>query len=468
MLKAHAVFFRRLMITVDLCIVAAATFLVYLCRDFLKNIHALNIYFELLPVLFMIWGGLLYHFGMYRSFRVKKIPEILLIILKSAVLGFIIFGSFTYIFRLTYVSRLLIFYIFSLTAIFLSIEKIILILFFRYVRRKGLNYRNLLIVGTGKRAQRFIKLVKGHSEWGLRIIGLVDDEESKRGEVIEGYKVLGSFKDVPDIIHNNVVDEVVFVVPRAWLGKIEEIMHFCESEGLKVSVAVDYFELKFSKAKQTDLHGFPLLTFESTPDRVGQLFIKRVTDIVVSILALIFCAPLLIVISLLVKWSLQGPVIFKQTRCGFNWRQFTLYKFRTMVEDAEEKQQELAGFNEMKGPVFKLANDPRLTKIGRFLRRYSLDELPQFWNVLKGDMSLVGPRPPLPSEVQQYAPMQRRRLSMRPGLTCLWQIRGRNQISDFDEWVKLDLEYIDNWYLGLDFIILFRTIYVVLTGKGAK
>jgi len=233
-------------------------------------------------------------------------------------------------------------------------------------------------------------------------------------------------------------------------------------------VAVDYFKLKFSRAKQTDLGGFPLLTFESTPDRLWCLLIKRLFDAVSSGIALLVLAPIFAIIAIIIKATSKGPVFFRQKRCGLNGRTFILYKFRTMVEGAEARLDELIKHNEMNGPVFKMENDPRLTRVGKFLRKTSLDELPQLWNVFKGEMSLVGPRPPIPKEVEQYDNWQRRRLSMRPGIICLWQVNGRNRIVDFNEWARLDLEYIDNWSLGLDFKILLKTIPAVLFARGAK
>jgi len=468
MLKEHITVLRRLMIFFDLCIIAGSFFLGYSFRGRIQDVCPLSIYISLLPVLLVVWGGLLYFFGMYTSFRVRRTSELLFIVLKAAFFSFVIFAGYIYLFKLQNISQTFIIFVFTFSTLLISLEKIALVIFFRYIRKKGYNFRNILVIGTGKRAQRFIKLVKGHSEWGLRIVGLVDDEESKIGEVIGGYKVLGAFKDVPDIIHNNIVDEVVFVVPRFWLHKIEEIMHFCEAEGLRVHVAVDYFNLKFSKAKQADLNGFPLLTFESTPDRLWHLLIKRLLDLVFSGVALLILAPFFVIISIIIKATSEGPVFFRQKRCSLNGRTFTLYKFRTMVKDAEARLDKLLQHNEMSGPVFKMENDPRLTRIGKFLRKTSIDELPQLWNVFKGDMSLVGPRPPLPKEVQQYDSWQRRRLSMRPGITCLWQVKGRNRIVNFDEWARLDLEYIDNWSLGLDFKILLKTIPAVLFTRGAK
>ncbi|MBI4649980.1 sugar transferase, partial [Candidatus Desantisbacteria bacterium] len=337
----------------------------------------------------------------------------------------------------------------------------------KYWRKKGYNTRNILIIGTGTRAQNFIKSIEKHSEWGLKILGLLDEDPRKKDQIINNYKVIGCFEDLVGILHTNVVDHAIFIVPRLWFEKIENLISICEMEGVTVTIAVDLYELKFSKAKQTDLDGHPLLTFQSAPDKVGCLFIKRMFDFILSGIALLILSPVFIIIPLIEKIS-KGKVFFKQERCGLNGRKYILYKFRTMVENAENKINELYKFNEMKGPVFKMKNDPRITKFGRFMRKFSIDEFPQLWNVFKGDMSIVGPRPPLPSEVNKYDSWHRRRLSMKPGLTCLWQILGRNEITDFDEWMKLDLEYIDKWSLILDLKIVLKTIPIVLLGKGAK
>ncbi len=216
-----------------------------------------------------------------------------------------------------------------------------------------------------------------------------------------------------------------------------------------------------------DLDGMPLLSFATTPTSQIQLMAKRALDVALSSLLLLLGLPVVTLIAGLIKLTSGGNVLFRQTRCGLNGRFFTIYKFRTMVEGAEDRRRELLHLNEMKGPVFKLRSDPRVTWLGRFLRRFSLDELPQLWNVLRGDMSLVGPRPPIPEEVAQYQRWQRRRLAMKPGLTCLWQISGRNNI-DFERWMQLDLEYIDSWSPLLDLKILVKTIPAVLSGRGAS
>ncbi|MFZ2602918.1 MAG: sugar transferase, partial [Candidatus Omnitrophota bacterium] len=319
------------MIFFDLCLVAISFLLGYLFRDRIQDLYPLSTYVGLLPVLLVIWGGLLYSFGMYRSLRVRRAHELLFIVLKATLFSFIIFANYIYLFKLQDISRAFIISIFTFSVLLISFEKAVLVIFFRHIRKKDYNYRKILIIGTGKRAQYFIDLVHKHEEWGLSVIGLVDEDIAEIGKVIGGHKVLGSFKDIPDIVHNNIVDEVVFVVPRSWLNRIEEIMHFCEAEGLKVSVAVDYFDLKLSKAKQTDLDGFPLLTFESTPDKLWHLLIKRLFDIVTSGVALLILTPIFALVAIMIKATSKDMVFFRQKRCSLNGRTFTLYKFRTMV-----------------------------------------------------------------------------------------------------------------------------------------
>jgi exopolysaccharide biosynthesis polyprenyl glycosylphosphotransferase len=241
----------------------------------------------------------------------------------------------------------------------------------------------------------------------------------------------------------------------------------CEELGIRTRVAMNFFQNRVARIEIEELEGVPLLTFTTTPSDETQLALKRLLDVAVSVLTLTLAAPVILIAALAIKLSSPGSVLFKQQRVGLNGRIFMLYKFRTMIEDAHERRGEIAHLNEMSGPVFKAKSDPRITPIGRILRKFSLDELPQLWNVLKGDMSLVGPRPPIPEEVASYHRWHRRRLSMKPGLTCLWQISGRNNI-DFDAWMQLDLQYIDNWSPSLDLKILLRTIPAVLTGRGAS
>jgi exopolysaccharide biosynthesis polyprenyl glycosylphosphotransferase len=406
--------------------------------------------------------------GMYQSFRLRRLGNVLSIILRAGFTVFIVFGCLTYIFKIAYISRTLIAAVFLITIALLTVEKVLLLIFLQRLRSKGFNFRNILIVGTGDRAKKFVNQVNLHKEYGIKILGVIDEDESRIGQDICGYKVVGDLGFIPDILLSTAVDHVIFIVPRASLDKIQPIILTCETLGVSVSIAVDFFQTQFTKPRQDIMLGMPLLTFETTSDKHQALIFKRIIDIIVSAFFMIILAPLFLCLVIIIQRTSEGPAIFSQERCSVNGRRFKLFKFRTMVKDAEGKLKELMAHNQMEGPAFKMDNDPRITPIGKFLRKFSLDELPQFYNVLKGDMSLIGPRPPLPSEVEKYDFWQRRRLSMRPGLTCLWQVSGRNKIKDFDEWARLDLKYIDEWSPMLDTKIFFKTIPTVLFAVGAK
>jgi exopolysaccharide biosynthesis polyprenyl glycosylphosphotransferase len=282
------------------------------------------------------------------------------------------------------------------------------------------------------------------------------------------WPVLGRIETLPSIVENNIVDDVIFAVGRRDLDRMEDLFLALQERGIRTRFALRLFPHSKAKVELEELDGVPLLSFSPAPSSVVALAAKRSLDIALSSLLLVLGLPIIVVIAAAIKLTSSGTVLYRQTRCGLNGRLFTLYKFRTMEEGAHEKRRELLALNEMTGPAFKLRRDPRVTGIGRILRRFSLDELPQFWNVLRGEMSMVGPRPPIPEEVAQYKPWQRRRLAMKPGLTCLWQISGRSDTRDFNEWMQLDLEYIDSWSPTLDVKILLKTIPVVLSGKGAS
>jgi len=356
---------------------------------------------------------------------------------------------------------------FLITALLLIIERWVIVSFLRSLRKKGYNYKNVLLVGTGCRAKKFIKLIDKHNEWGLKVIGLIDADKNMLGRTICGKRVIGTLDDIPELLSEKVIDEVVFIVPRKWLSMIEKSLLACEIRGIKASLATDFFNTKIAHWTSGDIEGIPLLGFKTTIGEEWQLLLKRLFDIMLSVVGIIAAFPIFAALAIAIKWFYGNPVIFKQSRSGLNGRQFIMYKFRTMVNGAEKKKDALHSFNEMDGPVFKMRNDPRVTGFGKFLRRSSLDELPQLFNVLKGDMSIVGPRPPIPAEVSKYEVWQRRRLSMKPGLTCFWQANGRNSV-DFEKWMRMDLEYIDNWSLGLDFKILLKTVPAVLFSAGVK
>ncbi len=424
-----------------------------------------------LPTLLLwlpLWSLMLSLNGLYRSFRTHSFFEITWIIIKSAIFSALAFGSLAFILKIQFVSRVFFVIFIGMASGLLIFEKwLIFFVISHRVRRSGYNYRQLLIVGTGPRAERFVVMLRKHPEWGFKISGLIDDDPARVGKEFFGIKVIGVLKDIPRILHEEIIDEVIFIVPRTWLERIQESIADCELQGVKASVAADLFELKIARARQTDWDGFPLMIFETTFGQEWQLFIKRSVDLSASALGLIILSPVFLIVSLLIKITSPGPIFFKQKRVGLNGRIVTLYKLRSMFKDAAEQQAELEHLNEMDGPVFKIKNDPRITPLGRILRKTSIDELPQLFNVVMGHMSLIGPRPPIPEEVEKYEVWQRRRLSMRPGITCLWQAGGRNKVS-FEKWMELDLEYIDNWSLWLDCKILMKTIPVVLFGIGAR
>ena len=476
MLREHDSFFRKLLITFDLIVITAGFFLGYHLRNNLfffyskelTQIYELETYLGQLPLIILIWGGNLYFHRAYAPFRGRSLSDFLKDISQATLVSALMFASCAYLLKYHFLSRTFIGVTFLTGWLLLCIDRAIIYYTLRHFRKKGYNYRSVLIVGTGPRAQNYMAMLQKNPDQGLKVMGLVDIDQALVGKEFRGHLVMGTLDDIPKILKEHVVDEVTFIVPRSWLIKIENSLLFCEQLGKRVNLAVDIFSLKFSKMKQTGFHDFPLLSFQSTPDNIGSLFVKRLLDILISGSAIVILSPLLLGLIILIKTKSTGPAFFKQKRCSLNGRTFTMYKFRTMVPNAEKMLDELRKHNEMTGPAFKMADDPRIIPGGKWIRKYSLDELPQIFHVFMGDMSIVGPRPPIPSEVELYEPWQRRRLSMRPGLTCLWQIQGRNKIVNFDDWMRLDLQYIDEWSLWLDLKIFLKTFPVVLFAVGAK
>ena len=280
-----------------------------------------------------------------------------------------------------------------------------------------------------------------------------------------GFAAPGTLDDFSAILHSTVVDAVLLIPDGVSTSQIGQWIRQCETEGIEAWLLPEFLRTHLAEASLDELAGEPMILFSTTSKSSWALMFKRVLDLVLSALALVCLSPLLLGIWIAIRATSPGPAFFVQRRSTLRGRTFGMVKFRTMVANAEQIRDELEHRNEVSGPVFKMKDDPRITPVGRWLRRYSLDELPQLWNVLKGDMSIVGPRPPIPAEVEKYEPWQRRRLSMRSGCTCLWQIGGRNQLG-FDEWMRLDLKYIDTWSLGLDFRIMFQTIGTIFRGTG--
>jgi exopolysaccharide biosynthesis polyprenyl glycosylphosphotransferase len=481
MLKQKARLIARIVFGVDLALTSVAFFGAFFIRDLLlpvldprhfpTGLFPLEEYLKIYPLVLVIWSVLLFSYNSYHSHRTIPLTREALTTIRVVFVGNVLLATAAYLLPLRQLSRSW-FVLFGVLAMLLLVaEKILVRVIARWVRSKGLNYRTVLIVGTGRRATDIARLIVGHKYWGYKILGFVSDGH----RLSNGWARYRIFGNVPDLKHileaheiEEPIDEIVFAVTRKKLDEMKQIFLMCEELGIRTRVAMNFLQNRVARMEIEEMEGVPFLTFTTTPSNETHLAAKRLLDVAVSLLLLGLTVPVLAIAALAIKITSPGSVLFKQTRIGLNGRMFTLYKFRTMIEDAHERREEVAHLNEMNGPAFKVKDDPRVTPVGRLLRRFSLDEIPQLWNVLKGDMSLVGPRPPIPEEVASYHRWHRRRLSMKPGLTCLWQISGRNDIQDFDRWMKLDLQYIDNWSPSLDVKILLRTIPAVLSGKGAS
>lgn len=362
-----------------------------------------------------------------------------------------------YFFRLTDLARgvIVLFGFISFGLVFLTEE----ILKTAYRSRFGENQlkKRVILIGAVEDTRRMREEFFQRKQYDLDVLAELDINDSPITELVR-------------LLHETSANSVIINAKHTFFGQVEKAIQACELEGVEAWLVADFFKTHISQASFDDFHGRPVLVFRSAPEASWQGVFKQALDLTVSMIMLVFLVPFVFLpVALAIKMTSPGPILFRQKRCGLNGRPFTMLKFRSMVTDAEQRKQELAALNEMGGPVFKITNDPRITPIGRWLRKYSIDEMPQFFNVFRGEMSLVGPRPLPVDEVQRFDdPAHRRRLSVKPGLTCLWQVSGRNEVKDFKDWVRLDLEYIDNWSFWLDLKILWRTVPVVLTGAGAK
>ncbi len=476
MLRQQAKRITIIQILIDAIWIGIAFFLTFNLRDMeflalFEGIRAhsadLDLYIWILLINVPLTIIIMRSNGAYDPRATLSLFDLVWIIFKSILLAMLALGTILYFMKYQHISRLFIFLIGVMTFVVLILERML----FHYVQRKirlsGYNNRNVLVVGTGPRAREFTRLILSHAEWGLRIIGYVDDEPREEdARILEG-QIIGTIGDIPRLVRENVVDEVIVAIPRRYLDRVEDVVHLCEETGIETTVLADLYDTMIANTHLSFIHDIPLLTFSTVPAQEWKLLIKATIDMISAALLLFGLAPLLLFIAISVKLTSRGPVLYRQRRLGLHGREFFLYKFRSMYVDAEARLEELKHLNEMTGPVFKITKDPRVTKIGRFIRKTSLDELPQLFNVLRGEMSLVGPRPPIPHEVDQYKRWQHRRLSMKPGITCIWQVNGRNKIG-FEDWMKLDLQYIDNWSLGMDLKIILKTIPVVLFGYGAS
>lgn len=409
------------------------------------------------------WTTVVWLLGLFRlRTRWTARSELADIVRAGVLLGLTAF-SVLFALKLPNVSRLFLLTLFGSQVVVTILSRMAIRTLLRKMRDRGRLTRYMLIVGTGPAAERFARRIGQHPELGLRVIGHLATAPDPNPAVKR--PILGTIEAIEEVLHARIVDEIGICLPAESVALVEPIARLCEEEGKVVRIPLDDYLLTLPGGRIEEFDDIQVLSLVYGPDRVVGLLAKQVGDIVLSAAALVILSPLFAIVAAAILVRDGRPILFRQTRVGLHGRVFKVTKFRTMVPDAEGQLAELEALNEVRGHAFKLTHDPRLSRSGRFLRRTSLDELPQLWNVLLGNMSLVGPRPPLPREVAAYDLWHRRRLSMKPGITGLWQVQARRE-QDFDRWVELDLAYIDRWSLVLDLKIMLRTIPAMLLQQG--
>ncbi len=373
-----------------------------------------------------------------------------------------------FLFNVDFVSRLVfVGFIVANITVLIALRAFLAWWYFSGRKEKSENYLRVLIIGSGRRAHHLARQLEENTEWGLDVVGFLDPSDPEKYNRRKSDNVLGHVSQISEVLSNNVVEEIIIAVPRGMLDDLQSIIDACQEEGVKLRFMADIYDFQAARIRLSMVKNIPLLSFEPVARDETMLLVKRFMDLIFTIAALPVLVPVFALVALAIKIDSPGPAFFTQDRVGLHKRRFKLFKFRTMVVDAEARMAEIEHLNEADGPNFKIANDPRMTRLGGFLRKTSIDELPQLINVLAGDMSLVGPRPMSLRDVDLFDKgIQRKRFSVRPGLTCLWQVSGRSNLS-FDDWLMLDLKYIDDWSLWLDLRILLKTVPAVLQGSGA-
>lgn len=421
----------------------------------------------LIPLLLFLVVSFFSYFGAYESPRDKTAQGYAWSIFRGISITIGVMLALLFFLKVEYISR-------AVVVLFAVIEFVFIFatrygLRRSYIRsiKKGTKALHVLIIGTGERAKELVVKLRSQAEWGVKVIGHLDPDSKRVGQTVFGSSVIGTIDDITDVLKQHVVDEVIIAIPRSLLENAEPIAHACEEEGIKLRFMADVFSLHAARISLAQTGDIPLLTLEPVVQDEIKLLFKRCFDLVLALLSMLIVLPMVAVISLAIKLDSPGPIFFIQQRVGLKKRLFPMIKFRSMYENAEEQLDEIEHLNEAEGPIFKMANDPRVTRIGRFLRKWSLDELPQLFNVIMGYMSLVGPRPMSIRDVDLFDKgIQRKRFSVKPGITCIWQVSGRSNLP-FEKWLELDLEYISNWSLWLDLKILIKTIPAVFLTKGA-
>jgi exopolysaccharide biosynthesis polyprenyl glycosylphosphotransferase len=415
-------------------------------------------------LIIITWYLLIIILRIHNSQRIKSYSVILFEYLIINSLGILLLLFFIFALKLNFISRITILLFGSSSLILLTINRIYNTIQIKKQLLKGKNQKNTIFIADHTSIP-FITKTINEKHWGLKIYGIYTSSPEIIKKFSKNIVIIQSENDLIQLTENEAIDEIIYCKNDINKDEIKNLIYLCEEIGINLNLQSDFFSLIASKSKLNYIDELPILTISPISFNFFALAVKSIAEYVFALFALIFFSPFYLIIALLIKSESKGEVLFKQERVGLRGRTFTMYKFRTMVDNAEELKKELITKNEADGPVFKIKNDPRITRIGKFLRKTSLDEFPQFINVIQGYMAVVGPRPPVPEEVALYERHQLRRLSMKPGITCIWQATDRNN-SSFEEWVKLDLQYIDNWSLKLDFILIIKTIKAIFKRTG--
>ena len=430
---------------------------------FFFHIRLLKLYLLIMP----FWLMILYLIQITEIPRTKRTKILFMEYLQSTALILILLLIFYFIFKLYQISRLFLIEFAIFGFLFLFLARLIEYHVFKTYRAKGYNQVNIVLIAD-ESSLPFIETVISNKEWGYRIVAIftasdVIKEKYEKSIILLSEQYLMVLNDLMEV---DILDEVLYLKSKVIPSEVRETVRSCEELGVVFSLRYKDSNIKLTNAIKTSIGEEKFLTFINIPHNLFALTIKKIMDISISLFLTIILSPVLLGITLMIKFTSPGPVIFRQTRVGLRGRQFGLYKFRTMIVDAEKLKKQLEAENEADGPVFKIKDDPRVTSIGKVLRKTGLDELPQLFNILKGEMSLIGPRPPLLEETRAYKRWQLRRLSVKPGLSCFWQIKPDRNSIKFEKWMEMDLAYIDNWSLRLDFIILLKTIATVFQRTG--
>jgi exopolysaccharide biosynthesis polyprenyl glycosylphosphotransferase len=432
---------------------------------FTPNIIYSSEYLSLLLLLLPIWFFGLSRTSLLKIYQVNHYAILFKQSVMFTVIGAGILFGLVSLFNLSSISKefIILFAILNQFSIFTSY--VLVNQHYMRQRRRGHNLTNIIII-AGDDNESFINRIIDHPEWGYRIVMIITESNRIQDLFSNSIKVFKKTSNISNILKSEIVDEVFYCKSSIIEDEVQNIIHACEEVGVAFRLHSQLLTMATSRPDLNHFDGIPFISYKNAPSNQYALSWKYILDFVISCVVVILWMPFMILIALAIKFTSTGPVIFRQKRVGLHGREFYIYKFRTMMQDAEKMQMKIMDQNEMTGPVFKIKNDPRITKVGKFLRKTSLDELPQFFNVIKGDMSLVGPRPPIMSEVKQYKSWQLRRLSMRPGITCIWQTMPKRNSISFEEWMRMDLQYIDNWSLETDLLLTVKTIKSVLMGSG--